>query len=133
LAHLRESDFEIEGRPVLPEKMGRFVRSLPRAARWVPLLGIVLGGLLVFVRPVYVIVGAGALLFGYLLFFKIEIAVIVALLIQIQLGQYNYLGKGTAFHPAGIVGLSLIVGALSYFLFRFNRLDRSRLRPRRSP
>jgi O-antigen ligase len=89
------------------------------------LLGIVLGGLLLFVPPLYILIGIGGLIYAYLLLFKIEVAVILALLLRNWLGQFNYLGGETALHPNGVMGIAIIGGALFFFLF--NRIDYSRL------
>src|SRR5512141_2389175 len=88
------------------------------------LLGALLGGLVLFVPPLYLILGLGGLFFAYLLFFNIELAVVVALLVLEQLRDYNYLGNGSPFHPNGLMGLSLIFGAL--WFFAFNKIDSSR-------
>jgi O-antigen ligase len=91
--------------------------------------GLIFGAFLVHIRPTYLIFGVAGLIFAYLLFFKIEIALIIFLLIHVELNRFNYLGNGTPFHPAGLMGISLIVGTICYFLFRLNGIDISRLRP----
>lgn len=88
-------------------------------------LGGLLGALVLFVPPLYVLFGVGGLLFAYLLFFHIELAVVVALLVLEQLRDYNYLGGGSPFHPGGLMGLALILGAV--WFFAFNKIDFSRL------
>ncbi len=89
------------------------------------ILGAVVGGLALFVPPLYLVLGAGGLIFVYLLFFHIELAVIVALLVLEQLRDYNYLGGGSPFHPNGVMGLALIFGAV--WFFAFNKIQFSRL------
>lgn len=89
------------------------------------LLGTILGGLLVHVPLLHLMLGIGGLAFAFLLLFKIEVAVIVALLLRDWLGQYNYLGGETPMHPNGVLGVAIIGGALFFFLF--NRIDFSRL------
>ena len=89
------------------------------------LVAFIMGGLLVNVPTLYLSFGIGGLVFAYLLLFKVEIAVIVYLLIQNHLTQYNYLGGGSAFHPNGLIGAALIGGAIYFFMF--NQIDFSRL------
>jgi O-antigen ligase len=89
------------------------------------LLGTVLGGLLLFIPPLYLLVGISGLIFAYLLLFKIEVAVILALLLRDLLARYNYLGGDTALHPNGVIGVAIIGGTLLFFLI--NRIDYSRL------
>lgn len=92
-----------------------------------PLLGGILLGALALVLPLeYFILALGGLVFAYLLIFKIEIAIILALFIQNQLARFNYMGQGTPFHPNGIMGVAIIAGAIFYFLF--HKIDFSRLR-----
>ncbi|MEM5773374.1 MAG: hypothetical protein AAGU05_00120, partial [Anaerolineaceae bacterium] len=87
----------------------------------------ILFGLSVRFLPVdYLVLLIGGLIFTYLVFFKIEIAIIAALFIQNQLSRFNYMGQGTPYHPNGLMGVMLIIGALLYFLF--TRIDKSRFR-----
>ena len=90
-------------------------------------IGMVIGVCALFVPPLYLAFGVAGLLFAYLVFFKIEIAIIIALLIQNQLTRFNYMGGGTPFHPNGLMGLALIAGAAFYFLT--HKIDFSRLKP----
>lgn len=89
-------------------------------------VGAVLGGLVLILPFTYLIFALGGLVFVYLLFFKIEYAIILALFIQNQLTRFNYMGQGTPFHPNGIMGIGLIVGAIFYFTF--HKIDFSRFR-----
>lgn len=89
------------------------------------LLGALVGGLALFVPPLYLLFGIGGLFFVYLLFYDIDLAVVVALLLLEQLRDYNYLGGGSPFHPNGLMGLALIFGAL--WFFAFNKIQFSRL------
>ncbi len=89
------------------------------------LLGALVGSLVLFVPALYLLLGIGGLFFLYLLFFDIELAVVVALLVLEQLRTYNYLGGGSPFHPGGLMGLALIFGLL-WFL-AFNKIQFSRL------
>lgn len=94
---------------------------------WLPILvGVFLGALVLILPLDYLIFALGGLVFAYLLLFKIEAAVIVALLIQNQLGRFNYMGGGTPMHPNGIMGISIIAGAI--FFFVFHKIDFSRFR-----
>jgi O-antigen ligase len=90
------------------------------------MLGAILGGLLVHVPPLYLMFGIGALVFAFLLLFKIEVAIILALLLRNYLGRYNYLGGDTAIHPNGLLGVAIIGGAIFFFLF--HKIDFHRLR-----
>ena len=89
------------------------------------LVGVFLGGLSVFISPIYFVIGIAVIVFAYLLFFKIEVAVIVALLILEYLRDFNFVGSGTPFHPNGLMGIALIIGAIYFFLF--NKIDFSHL------
>src|SRR5512141_1013314 len=80
-------------------------------------LGMAAASLIFFVQPIYLLFLAGGLIFVYLLFTRIEVAIIAALFLQNFLGQFNYLGQGTPFHPNGFMGIALIAGGLWYFLF----------------
>lgn len=90
------------------------------------LLGILLGVMVLFVPPLYLLFIAGGLLFAYLLLVKIEVAVILAVFVQNLFAQLNYLGGGTPFHPNGIIGMAIIVGAV--FFFGVNKIEASRFR-----
>lgn len=87
-------------------------------------VGVVLGGMVLVLPFIYLVFALGGLLFAYLLIFKIEYAVILALFIQNQLTRFNYMGGGTPFHPNGIMGIALIGGAVFYFVF--HKVDFSR-------
>ncbi|MBN1314363.1 MAG: O-antigen ligase family protein [Anaerolineales bacterium] len=90
------------------------------------LLGLVLSALVLFLPQDYLLFAIGGLIFVYLLIFKIEVAIIIALFIQNQLTRFNYMGQGTPFHPNGIMGLGLIAGAMFYFLFHKIKISRLR-------
>lgn len=90
------------------------------------LMGVILGVLVVHVPPIYLLFGLGGVVFAFLLLFKIEIAILVAILLRNWLGEFNYLGGGTPLHPNGMIGIAIIAGAAVFFLF--NRIDFSRLR-----
>lgn len=90
------------------------------------MLGAILGALILYVPPVYLFFGLGGVIFAFLLVFKIEIAVLLAILLRNWLGQFNYLGGDTPLHPNGIIGVAIIAGAGVFFLF--NQIDFSRLR-----
>jgi len=90
------------------------------------LIGTTLGTLVLYVPPVYLFFGLGGVVFAYLLLFKIEIAVLLAILLRNWLGQFNYLGGDTPLHPNGLIGVAIIAGAVAFFLF--NEIDLSRLR-----
>lgn len=90
------------------------------------LAGMLLGGLALVLPLEYLILALSGLVFAYLLIFKIEIAIILALFIQNQLARFNYMGRGTPFHPNGIMGVAIIAGAIFYFLF--HKIDFTRLR-----
>ena len=90
------------------------------------LLGIVLGALVTYVPPLYLLAGIAGGVFAFLLLFKIEIAVMLAILLYQWLAQYNYLGGDTAMHPNGVIGVAIIGGAAYFFLH--TRTDFSRLR-----
>jgi len=94
------------------------------------LVGSIMGLLAIVFPPLYLFFVIGGLVFAYLLLFKIEVAIILALLIQNQLGEYNYLGGGTPYHPNGIMGIAIIFGTLCFILF--SKIDYSRLRPIRA-
>ncbi len=89
------------------------------------LLGALVGGLVLFVPPLYLLLGAGGLILAYLIFFDIQLAVVVTLFVLEQLRDYNYLGGGSPFHPNGLIGLALIFGAI--WFFAFNKIQYSRL------
>lgn len=89
-------------------------------------VGVILGGLVLVLPFTYLVFALGGLVFLYLLIFKIEYAVIMALFVQNQLTRFNYLGRGTPFHPNGIMGIALIGGAVFYFAF--HKIDFSRFR-----
>lgn len=89
------------------------------------LAGVILGFLTIFVPPLYLVFGLGGLLFAYLLFFHIESAIVVVLLVFHELRDFNDLGGGTPIHPNGLIGLGLIVAAV--FFFAFHKIDYSRL------
>jgi O-antigen ligase len=89
-------------------------------------LGLVLGALVVHLPPLYLFFGIGGLIFAFLLLFKIEVAILLAILLRNWLGQFNYLGGDTAMHPNGVMGVAIVGGAGLFFLF--NRIDFSRLR-----
>jgi O-antigen ligase len=89
-------------------------------------LGITLGGLLVHVPSLYLFLGIGGLVFGVLLLFKIEVAVLLGILLRNWLDRYTYLGGGTAMHPNGAIGIAIIGGAALFFLL--NGIDPRRLR-----
>ncbi len=102
-------------------------------ARWILLIigavfvSSILFGMSVRFLPVdYLVLLIGGLIFTYLLFFKIEFAIIAALFIQNQLARYNYMGQGTPYHPNGLMGVMLVVGAVIYFVF--TKVDISRFR-----
>ncbi len=102
-------------------------------ARWILLIiGVIfvssiLFGMSVRFLPVdYMVLLIGGLIFTYLVFFKIEFAIIAALFIQNQLSRFNYMGQGTPYHPNGLMGVMLVAGAVIYFLF--TRIDVSRFR-----
>jgi O-antigen ligase len=80
-------------------------------------LGMAAASLIFFVEPVYLAFLAGGLVFVYLLLFKIDVAIILTLFLQNVLAPFNYLGRGTPFHPNGFMGIALIAGAIWYFLF----------------
>ena len=90
------------------------------------LLGFILGALVVHVPPLYLFLGLGGVVFAFLLLYKIEIAFLLAILLRNWLDQYNYLGGDTPWHPNGVIGIAIIVGAGAFFLL--NRIDFSRLR-----
>lgn len=90
------------------------------------MIGVVLGVCALFVPLTYLLFGIGGLLFVYLVIFKIDIAIIIALMIQNQLLRFNYLGGGTPFHPNGLMGLAIIAGAVFYFMT--HKLDFSRFK-----
>jgi hypothetical protein len=90
------------------------------------LMGAVLGGLVVHVPPLYLFLGVGGGVFAFLLLFKIEIAILLAMLLRNELARFNYLGGDTAMHPNGLIGVAIIAGAGVFFLL--NRTDFSRLR-----
>lgn len=90
------------------------------------LTGLVLAALVLLLPPVYLFLGLGGLVFAFLLLFKIEIAILLALLLRNWLGQFNYLGGNTPLHPNGLIGVAIIGGAAVYFLL--HRIDFSRLR-----
>lgn len=89
------------------------------------LLGALVGGLVLFVPPLYLLLGVGGLIFAYLIFFDIQLAVVVTLLVLEQTRDYNYLGGGSPFHPNGLIGLALIFGLI--WLFAFSKIQFSRL------
>lgn len=90
------------------------------------IIGAVLGFMILSIPLDYLIFVFGGLIFVYLVLFHIEVAIFITLLIQNQLGQFNYLGGGTAFHPNGIIGLLIIAGGLLYFLT--HKIDYSRIK-----
>ena len=90
------------------------------------LMGATLGALVVHVPSLYLFLGVGGVVFGLLLLFKIEIAIMLAILLRDWLGQFNYLGGDTPFHPNGVIGLVIIGAAGAFFLLK--RRDLSRLR-----
>lgn len=90
------------------------------------LLGFTLGGLIVHIAPLYLFLGIGGGIFGFLLLFEIEVAILLAILLRDWLGQFNYLGGDTALHPNGVMGVAIIAGATVFFVF--NRIDFSRFR-----
>jgi hypothetical protein len=90
------------------------------------IVGAILGLLVLFVPFEYVIFAFGGLIFTYLILFHIDIAIIITLLIQNQLGQFNYLGGDTPYHPNGILGLLLIGGGILYFIT--HKIDYSRVK-----
>lgn len=89
------------------------------------LLGAVAGGLALLLPPLYLLLGLGGLILAYLIFFDIQLAVVVTLLVLEQMRDYNYLGGGSPFHPNGLIGLALIFGAI--WLFAFSKIQYSRL------
>lgn len=89
-------------------------------------LGFMLGAFIVHLPPLYLFLGIGGVVFAFLVLFKIEIAILLAILLRNELGQFNYLGGDTAMHPNGLMGVAIIAGA--GFFFVMNRIDVSRLR-----
>ncbi len=89
-------------------------------------IGMVLGVCAMYVPALYLAFGICGLIYAYLVFFKIEIAIIIALLIQNQLLRFNYMGGGTPFHPNGLMGIAIIAGAAFYFMT--HKVDFSRFR-----
>lgn len=95
------------------------------------LIGIISSGiilsLLQFRVPIlYVLLGIGGILFVFLLIYRIEVAVILAIFLRVELNRFNYLGEETAFHPNGFIGVAIIGAAVVFFLL--NKVDLSRLR-----
>jgi O-antigen ligase len=89
-------------------------------------LGLVAAGVAHFIDPLYALFGLAGIIFFYMLIFYTEVAMILFLLVQNQLSQYNYMGNGTPFHPNGLLGVSIIGGAFWFFIS--HPIDRSRLR-----
>jgi O-antigen ligase len=84
-------------------------------------------GLLQFRVPVlYVFLGIGGILFVFLLAYRIEVAIILAILLRIELSRFNYLGEDYAFHPNGFIGVAIFGAAVVFFAI--NKVDLSRLR-----
>jgi len=88
------------------------------------LQGLSWGLIVLFVPQDYLLFALAGLIFAYFVFFKIEVAITLALFIQIQLSRFNYMGGGTPFHPNGIMGLLLIVGAVHFLITHPIRLER---------
>ncbi len=89
------------------------------------LLGGLVGAMAFLVPPLYILLGVGGFFFLCLLILNMELAVVVALLLLETLRNYNSLGGGSPFHPNGLMGLSLIFGAV--WGFSFAKVDFSRL------
>lgn len=92
--------------------------------------GIILSLLLFRVPVLYVLLGVGGILFVFLLITKIEVAIILAILLRIELSRFNYLGGETALHPNGFIGAAIIGAAVVFFLV--HKADVSRLRAYRA-
>jgi hypothetical protein len=90
------------------------------------LLGSIVGALVVHVPLTYLVLGLGGVVFAFLLVFKIEIAIMLAILLRNQLEDLNYMGGDTPMHPNGLMGIAIIAGAAVFFLF--SRRDLRRLR-----
>ena len=90
------------------------------------IVGALLGLMILNIPLEYLVFVLGGLIFVYLVLFHIEIAIFITLLIQNQLGRFNYLGGDTPYHPNGIIGLLLIAGGFLYFLT--HKIDYSRLK-----
>lgn len=90
------------------------------------IVGSIIGLLILFVPLEYVIFAFGGLIFTYLILFHVDVAIIITLLIQNQLGRFNYLGGDTPYHPNGILGLLLIGGGIIYFIT--HKIDYSRIK-----
>ena len=97
-------------------KPGSIYRKIPVLLGVPFITGLILGVIIIFVPVPYIFFVIGGLLFLYLILFKIEIAIIIALLVQNQLARFNYLGGDTPFHPNGIMGLAIIAGAAFHFV-----------------
>jgi len=114
------------------DKSGDFIDNIKRADKFliffgIPIVfGVILGLLILFVPLDYFIFVIGGVIFVYLVMFHIDIAIIITLFIQNQLGRFNYLGGDTPYHPNGIIGLLLIGGAILYFIT--HKIDYSRLK-----
>ena len=89
------------------------------------LLGVLVGGLVLFLPPLYLLLGIGGLILAYLIFFDVQLAVVLTLLVLEQMRDYNYMGGGSPFHPNGLIGLALIFGAA--WMFAFSKIRYSRL------
>jgi len=89
-------------------------------------LGVMLGALLVFVPAPYILAGIGAIVFAYLLIFKIEVAIIFSLFALEPLRQFNDLAGKIPLHPNGLIGLAIIASTIWFFIS--NKIDFSRFK-----
>ncbi len=81
------------------------------------LLGMAVASMVFFVPGEYILFAVGGAIFVYLLLTRIDVAIILMLLLQYFMAQFNYLGNGTPFHPNGFMGIAIIGGAVFYFAF----------------
>ncbi len=88
------------------------------------LLGVFVVWIVPVVPPLYLLLGAGGLLFCYLFLFHIEVGIILSIFILYETSRFNYMGGGTPFHPNGLLGLAIIGFTLLYFLS--HKIDYSR-------